>query len=158
MISNASPLIFLAKINKLTLIKELFKTVTIPMAVHNEIFIKDQPDSSLINQFINNKTIKIQNPNTLLDLDIGKGEQAAISMAKERNDKLLIDDAVGIRASQSLNIKTFRTTSIILLAYKNKILNKKQAITSINNLLNHGYYISPKHYATLITKLISKDY
>ena len=157
MISNSSPLIFLAKINRLDLIKKLFNNIIIPVEVKEEILTEEKTDSKIINEAIEEGWIKIDSPKNTLDLKLGKGESAAINLAKEKNDILVIDDASGAKAANSLGIKTIRTTTIIFRALKNKIIAKKEAIDLINKIIELGYYISPKYYAQLITRLMKSD-
>lgn len=84
---------------------------------------------------------------------MGDGENAAINLARENKDSLIIDDALGIKVAQEFNIKTLRTTTIIFLAVNKKIINKEQAIILINELIENGYYISNEYYAKILTKL-----
>ena len=62
MISNASPLIFLAKLNQLEMLKKLFSKVTITEAIKEEILNKDKKEYFIIEKAINDKWIKIINP------------------------------------------------------------------------------------------------
>ncbi len=154
MISNSSPLIFLAKINRLDIMKKLFNKIIIPTEVKEEILMKDSLDSKIISRAIEEEWINISPQQKSLDLNLGKGENAAISLAKEKNDSLMIDDSQGVKAAASLNIKTIRTTTIILMALKKKIITKKEAINLINKIVELGYYIAPEHYSSLLTKLV----
>ncbi len=153
MISNSSPLIFLAKINQLQLLKKLFRNIIIPSNVEKEILIGDKPDSKSLFQAIKENWIKIENPKKEINLEIGKGEGSAINLAREKNDTLIIDDALGNKIANSFNIKTIRTTTIILMAVKSNFISKKEAIQLINKLIGLGYYISPKYYTSLLMKL-----
>src|SRR3989344_2607135 len=142
MISNTSPLIFFSKINKLNILKELFTTITIPNAVKEEILAKDKPGTLAIEKAIEEKWIKIVNPESPLEVSLGKGEKFAISLALEKKDSLIIDDLGAIKLARSLHIETLRTTSIILIAVKRKIIKKEEAISLINKIISEGYYIS----------------
>ena len=102
MICNATPIILLAKLNKLELLKKLFNKIIIPEAVKKEVVIHGKPGYEIISKAIDNEWIKIENPKNNLDLGIGKGENAAINLAKEKNDKLIIDDAFAIKIIKSL--------------------------------------------------------
>ena len=153
MISNSTPLIFLSKINKLNLLKQLFKTITIPEDVKKEVLKENKPDSIKIRKAIEEKWIKIKNPEDNKDLQLGSGESAAINLAKENKTSLIIDDALAIKAAQEFNIETLRTTTVIFQAIDKKIINKEQGIELLNKLIENGYYISNEYYAKLLTKL-----
>jgi|TARA_B100001971_G_C18186116_1_gene535725 predicted nucleic acid-binding protein len=126
MISNATPLICLSKMNQLNLLKELFKKITITTTVRDEVLVKDKEGYTLIEQAILGGWIKIQDPKNEINFEIDKGENTSINLARELKDKLILDDSRGIRIAKSLNITYMRTISIILLALQKKLLNKKQ--------------------------------
>jgi predicted nucleic acid-binding protein len=155
MISNSSPLIFLAKIDQLSLLKRLFGIVSVPSVVKEEVLNEEKPGFVAVNDAIEKGWIKVVNPNKIINVKLGKGESAAISLAKELNDDLIIDDALGVRVARSLGIEAIRTTSVILTAVKKKIIGKKDAIKLINRLLEEGYYIAPRFYAILLERLNS---
>ncbi len=153
MISNSSPLIFLSKIGKLELLKELFEKISISMAVKEEVLVEGKEGFSIISDAIDREWILIKNPKKELVLELGKGENSVINLAVEMKEPLIIDDSLAIKIARSFNLKTLRTTSIVLLALKKKILTKKEAINCINRLIEEGYYISPRYYSMLIEKL-----
>ena len=51
-ISNASTLIYLAKVNRLHLLKDLFKKVIIPMEVYEEVIIRGIKDGFLMQELL----------------------------------------------------------------------------------------------------------
>ncbi len=155
MISNSTPLILLSKINKLDLLKRLFGHIIITDAVKEEVLIEDKPGYSLISQAIKSGWIKIENPKKDGELGLGRGENSAINLAKEKKDKLIIDDAFGIKAVKGLNLEFIRTTTVVFIAVEKSIINKKEAVSIINNLIENGYYISPKYYAEIFGRLSS---
>ena len=63
-VANASPLIFLAKIDKLELLIELFEEVIIPMQVFAEVVTKGEErgmdDAFLIENFTGSEKIKLK--------------------------------------------------------------------------------------------------
>ena len=151
MISNSTPIICLAKLNKLEILKNLFNKIIIPEDVKEEVVIAGKPGYETISRAIEDGWIKIENPKENLDLGLGKGENSAINLAKEKREKIIIDDAFAIKAVKSLNIEYLRTTTIILLALKKKIIDKKQAKEMIQRLVEDGYYISPGIFSKLLS-------
>lgn len=153
MISNATPLIFLSKIDQLDLLRKLFRKVIIPEAVKEEILIEDKPGAEKIQKGLNSGWIMVINPKALLPLNLGKCETAAISLAKERKDTLCLDDARAIKAAKVYNIPIIRTTTIIVIAVQKKVITFTQAQQLLNNLIQADYYIKPAEYALLFSKL-----
>ena len=127
--------------------------VTVPEAVKEELLVEGKAGQTVIAEAINAGWIRIANPKKNTDLGLGKGENSAINLAKETGDKLIIDDAIAIKAAKTLNVEVIRTTTIIVMAVEKRILRRKQAISVIGNLISAGYYISPKYVTAILTRL-----
>ena len=155
MISNSNPLIFLSKINQLSLMKKLFGSIFITKEIEDEIIFGDNPDRINITNAIKDGWIKVVKVKKIIPLGINGGESSVINLAIERKDKLIIDDAIAIKIANAFNIEAIRTTTLIFMAVKNKFITKKQAISIIDKLLEVGYYISPNYYADILKKLSS---
>lgn len=154
MISNASPLIFLSKINQLLLLKKLFNHIFISKEIKDEILVENKPGIIGISNAIKEGWIKVVEVKDR-DLGIKGGESSVINLARKRKDKLIVDDAVATKIAKTFDIETIKTTTIIFMAVKNKIITKKQAISLINKLIDIGYYIGPKYYSAILSKLNS---
>ena len=153
MISNATALICLSKINNIGLLRRVYSFVLIPSAVKNEVLIEGKDGFSIINNAIESGWIKIADPKKNLNLGLGAGENQAINLAKERKDSILLDDAFAIKAAKAFNIPIVRTTTVVFTALQKRIITKAQALGILNQLIENGYYISTKDYAVLISKL-----
>ena len=99
-VSNSTPLIHLAKIDRLDLLKEFFGEIFIPEAVYRECVLegKGSEDSELIEKadWIKVVRIKDETLKKSLMLELDKGESEAIVLALEMNSELLlIDDYEG---------------------------------------------------------------
>lgn len=153
MISNATALICLSKIGKLELLKKLYSIVIIPTAVKKEVLIEGKDGYLSIFNAIGDGWIKVADPKKRTNLGLGAGETDAINLAIERKEKVILDDAFAIKAAKAFNLSVIRTTTIIFIALKNKIITKSQALNALNSLIEIGYYISTKEYAALVSKL-----
>ena len=153
MISNATAIICLSRINRLNLLKKVYSFVMIPSAVKGEVLIEGREGYFSIKNAIKSGWIKVIEPKKSLNLGLGAGENQAISLAKERKDSIILDDAFAIKAAKAFNIPIARTTTVIFIALQKKIITKAQALTALNNLIENGYYISTINYAALIFKL-----
>lgn len=153
MISNATALICLSKINKLDLLKKIYSLILIPSSVKAEVLIKGKEGYFPIHNAIKSGWIKVIEPKKVINIGLGSGENAAISLARERKDSILLDDAFAIKAAKAFDIPVLRTTTVIFIALKNKIIAKAQALKILNQLIESGYYISTRDYAVLISKL-----
>ena len=153
MICNSTPIICLAKIGELELLRRLFTIVTIPEAVKEELLVEGKVGQTVIAEAIKAGWLRIANPKKNIELGLGKGENSAINLAKETGDKLIIDDALAIKAAKALNLEVTRTTTVVFMAVEKKIISKKQAISIVDKLINGGYYISPKYITAILTRL-----
>ena len=126
-----------------------------PQEVEEEIVINDKPGLNALKEAIGSGIIEVVNQKKVIHLGLDKGETAAISLARERNDTILLDDAAAIKAAEALNITTMRTTSILFVAVQKKILTKKEALVLLNKIIENGYYIAPRYYMLLTQKLNS---
>ncbi len=153
MISNATPLICLSRINRLLLLKETFGVITIPLAVKQEVLIEGKPGVSLILDALQQDWIKVVGHTALFKLNLGKGETAAIALAKEQGDTVVLDDAQAIAAAKVYGVPVIRTTTILMMALSKKVITRPEAITILNELVNTGYYIGPREYARLFAAL-----
>jgi len=153
MISDSSPIIFLSKIGRLNILKSLFKEIYITSNVKEEVLIKDKAEYRVIENALQEGLLKVKNAKNEIKFDLGMGEQSAISLAIETGDNLIIDDLMAIKITNSLGIKTLRTTSVIFLAVNKNLISKKEAEELINALIREGYYIKTEYYAEILKKL-----
>ncbi len=118
-VSNTTPIISLLKLNRLDLLKQLYKQIYIPNAVFNEIeagkekgFYKDLSSISWINIIEINDKISVK---YFLDLDSGEAE--AIVLATElKADLIIIDEKLGRFHAKHANLKVSGTIGILLKA------------------------------------------
>lgn len=146
-------LMFTAEISKINLLEKVYSAALITSAVKKEVLIEGRESYSGIKDAIDEGWIKVVDPIKILDLKLGAGENQAISLAKERKDSIILDDALAIKAAKALGIPFVRTTTVVFTAAQKKIINKTQALNILNQLIENGYYISTRDYALLLSKL-----
>ena len=150
-ISNTTPVLSWLKIDKLSLLKEIYGKIIIPTAVYNEIEKgKEKPyyqDLKLIDWI---KIQDIQNPSSrdyFLDLDDGEAE--VIILAKEQNaDLIIMDEILGRRIAKQLNLKITGTIGVLLRAKENGHIKSLKDLLS--ELIEKGTWLNPK----LISKVL----
>jgi Predicted nucleic acid-binding protein, contains PIN domain len=88
-VSNSSPLIHLARIGQLNLLKHFFNEIIVPEAVHKECVIegKDREDAKKIEKVDWIKVAKIRDENLkkALMMVLDEGEAEAITLALEES-------------------------------------------------------------------------
>ncbi len=115
-VADSSPFIGLIKIETINVLPRLYGSVVIPPEVAAELSNVRRP--SEVRQFIASQPswLSIRAPSTVEQIvGIDDGERAAISLARElAADVLLIDEATGRDAAIARNIRTLRTTALLL--------------------------------------------
>jgi predicted nucleic acid-binding protein len=146
-VSDTTPLIGLASINRLDLLRELFEEVYIPQAVFDETVTFGRENSKAKQQVSNATWVHVVEVkdrlaiNVLLD-EMDLGEVETIVLASEMNaDWVLMDEKKGRRKLSQLNIPKIGTLGILLKA---KELNLISVIKpEIEELQKSGFSISP---------------
>lgn len=147
-IADTSPLIILAKLNRLDLLRVEFDQVVIPPAVYREGVIVGQQlhaeDAALIQNAIASGEIDVRTPRKGgigMAVSLGRGEIECIQLAMELNaDAILMDDYKARRIAQDIlqqhnkHIAVRGTLGIIVGAVKSGHLEASEAITLVTTL------------------------
>ncbi|MBU3923920.1 MAG: hypothetical protein KJ592_03320 [Nanoarchaeota archaeon] len=150
MISNSTPLICLAKIGRIDVLRKVFGKVVIPRQVLEEVLTEGKEGSREINECVEEGWIEVARVRSKKDYGVDKGENAVINLALELKDEVLIDDAKAIRVLRVLGLNYFRITSLVLLALKKGVLEKGEAKEIIYDLVSNGYWLSSSFLARII--------
>lgn len=154
-VSNSTPIIHLAKMNHLWLLKDYFHNIIIPEMVYQECIVEgyQRDEIQLIKQadFLNIVAVKNTNMVKLLKADLDAGEAEAIALAKEINsDWILLDDSDARVKARLLELKITGTAGILLRArLDHKIPSLKNAL---ENLKKTGFRICE----TLVSRLLKE--
>ncbi len=163
-VSNASPLIYLAKINKLELLKKLFGKIFIPPEVYQEAVVRGREEKFLdairIEKAIKdgwievNKTEKLAEEIKVFADEIDAGELETIGLARKLKASLVLSDDAPARAiAESFGLNSKGTIYVLLRAYKEKMLPKKNVKELVNELSSLGFRISQEVYIEFLEKL-----
>ena len=146
-VSNASPLIFLAKIGKLDLL-ETFEII-IPKQVYSEIKEGEKSgreDSHKIESLIKNNKIKVEEIEIIAELEeqnLGEGEKAAISLAIDKKIELiLLDERKARRVAKFYKLNPRGAIGVLTDAFRKNKISKKEFKELIQKLIKEGYRIS----------------
>lgn len=156
-ISNATPLIYLAKIGRLDLLKRTFGEVIISEEVKREVIDEGKRlkkmDAYLVEKEIKEGWIKISNVKELIDVPIKleKGETSTLSLAKNLGAReVLIDEAPARAASEILGLTPRGTIFILLKALKIKEITFDEFLELLDKLLKEGFRLREEVYLKAI--------
>ena len=152
-VCNSTVLIYLSKIDKLWILKELFKTASIPEGVKREVVdqgkIKNCVDALEIEKSINPGWIKVEDITVdliLEDIGIDKGEAEAISLAHKKKVLILLDQTHARNAAKLLGLKPRGTIYVLLLALKKRLLDYDSYLLCLLDLVEMGFRMDQEVY------------
>lgn len=146
-VSNTGPLIGLAKIKQISLLKDIAEAVFTPPMVHRELLGKVGDESQEIDYALSG-FIRVTDPKPLAPAtelaiaDLDEGEKQAIGLASTvaGDILLLLDDRAGRAVAKKLNIPTMGLVTFLLLAKERGLVANIGQL--IEELRNKGYWLS----------------
>lgn len=152
-VSNATPLIALAKIDRLDLLQELFGTILIPQAAYDEVVTHapSRPGAAEVRQadWIHTQAPADQTKVNYLRADLDTGEAEALVLAEELDaDWVLLDETKARFAAELLGLRFMGTVGLLLLA---KRMGKIVAIRPLlDELRIKKFHLSEKVYQAVL--------
>ena len=121
-VSDTTPLLYLARVGRLDLLRELYVEVVVPQTVWDEL-VEARPEAPGVSTVRAATWLHVVpdvlGPVELAEVlaDVDAGEAAAITVALLRHaDLLLIDDAAGRRAAGELGVVVRGTLGVLVTA------------------------------------------
>jgi hypothetical protein len=158
-VSNSTPLIYLAKIGKVGLLKKLFKKVYIPEAVFDEVVVRgrelNKKEVFLLEELMEEGFIEVKSASGQAKgiETLHRGEMEAISVAKDLKIRtLLIDDKEGVGVAGVFGLQPLRTTAVLLMFYRHGLMDYTEVCDSLLRLSAEGYFMKATVYNELIKK------
>ena len=158
-VSNATPLIYLAKTDNLNLLKAIANQVYIPEAVFQEVVIEGkrlgEKDAYRVEKCINQEWLRVKEVKNLLSFDfpLHYGELEVISLAgQEGIKKVLIDDAKARSVADLAGLQPVGTLWVILQAVKNRMMDFDEFLSTLENIIHSGFYLKDEVYIKVIRK------
>jgi len=154
---NSSPLIYLGKVGKLYLLKELYGSLKIPTAVYHEVVIKGEEkgfEDTLrikeeIGKFLFVHESKVETVDSIrgrlkkLGFRLSIGEIECISLCLDTNDKVFLsDDDDAKRFAKTYGIDGRGTIYILLKSYKEGILSKRECIETFESIVEKSFWVN----------------
>ena len=141
---DSSPLITLARIDRLSLLQTLAQELFVPEAVFEEVMTlgRERPDTTMILQaaWLIRKPVRDRVIVSRLRGRLGRGEAEAIALAKENPETLVVlDDATARRMAKEEGVHVVGTVGLIILAKGKGIVPTIQPILS--DMKDNGFYL-----------------
>nr|MDO8088699.1 hypothetical protein [Candidatus Sigynarchaeum springense] len=157
-VSNASPLILLAKVGALGILTFFFDKILIPPTVHKEVTNEGHeqihPDAILIKKLVDEQRIVVRadfqhvlTERRFSSSNIHPGELEALELALSLKDEkiILLDDEEARKIARSFNLHVKGTLGLLIDYRKAKQVDKPGALVLLDEL-NKIMYLSADLY------------
>jgi len=159
-VSDATPLIYLARIGRIQLLKNLFQQIQVPEEVKVEVIDrgkeKNYSDAHVIEEAFddgwvtignltrnNEKRARILMEATGIDL----GEAQAILLTRQKaEESILMDQAHARTVARQFGLKSRGTLYLIVVSARTGMLSKEDAKENLSKLVEANFRISTKIY------------
>lgn len=163
-IFDATPLIYLAKVDRLDLVRLLAEPCVLPERVYDEVVETGievgYPDARRVERSVEDEHFTVsaveetarmsrrrQNP-TLSDADA-----AVLACAATHDGVAVMDETYGRDVAATGGITTRGTAYLVLFLVSQEALDSDDARTGIDAMIDEGWYCAPDVYAKILQKL-----
>ena len=144
-VSNSSPLIALARIQRHDLLPAIFESIFIPPPVAREI----APSIPVLPAWLRIQAPSILPPAPLLRRRLGAGERDALALAIElRADWIILDDLPARRSALATGLNVIGTLGMLVTAKRTSLLTSIRP--ELDALLRTSFFLSPQLYNELL--------
>jgi len=155
-VSNTSPVLNLAIIGRLSLLREQFGEIWIPQAVLGELRVEEElPGAQAVREAIEAGWLRVEEVKErplvrILQRELDTGEAEAIALALQVNAEwILLDERDGRRIAKSLGLKVTGVLGILLRARReNKLPSLRHEMERLRE--KAGFHIGTKLFADLV--------
>ncbi len=152
-VSNTTPIISLASIQRIDILRRVFGEIIVPQAVYNEIKAKESYGHKDIDlEFIQVRKVKGELYKDLLLNQLDLGEAETILLAKELNaDLVIIDENLAYKIARNSALHVTRTLSILLKAKHVGIIDNIKPL--LDEMISKGRWYSQNVYNNFLKKI-----
>lgn len=136
-VSNAGPLMALAKLNLLHLLQELYGQVHVPRSVYDEVVAEGMrqghEDARTLHLFLNQVGWNPEDvapaaiPTDLREAHLDRGERDTLALALALGDALvLMDETIGRQAARAQGLAVRGSLGILIEAYRRDLIGADQ--------------------------------
>ncbi len=164
-VADATPIVYLAKIGKLQLLKQLYEDVIVPSKIREELFTGKHPETAVIEEAYEagwleeralNQNAKNFHSKQLRDAPgLHQGESQAIALSYTGHLPLIIDedDRTGRRIAKVWGIEVKGTLRVILEAYEARLIQYEETRELFRQLLAERFRVTAEIYERALALL-----
>ncbi len=164
-VADSTPIVYLAKVGKLQLLKKLYEDIIIPEAVKRELLVEDYPEVPVIQEAFRagwleerrlSRTARSFQLKHLLGVSgLDAGEREAIALAYTDHLPLLIDEdeRTGRRVARVWGVGVVGTLRVIVEAFDEGLIEYEEARETFRQLLAQRFRVSAEVYERALNLL-----
>lgn len=152
-VCNASPLILLAKIQRLDLLTQLYGEVLIPSSVLSEIEASPGKEAGQIQARLRSRKFQHHETTRLalegVPVDLGLGEREVVALALEtKADLVILDDQQGRRVAREKGLSVTGTVGVLIEAREQSMIPSVRR--ELDRLIEAGMRIDEAFYHRIL--------
>jgi predicted nucleic acid-binding protein len=155
-VSNSSPLVYLAELGDFELLPTLFQQIAIPRAVLHEVVTAGSryPVAREViaaqEKWMHVHTVQdVLQVGALVASGLDAGESEALVLARELSaEALLLDDSDAVRIAANLSVNVLRTPGIYRLAKERGLVSAIRP--KLDDLRRAGFWLRDDHYRIIL--------
>lgn len=157
-VSNASPLIYLAKAGRMPLLRKVFGEVLIPEEVKAEVVDKGKQlgegDAYVVEKAIEDGWLKVLKAEVLeTPIRLEPGEVAVLSVAKRLEQReVLVDEMSARTVARLMGLIPRGTVFVLLKALEIKEISLGEFLDALSDLVKHGFRLREEVYLEAVRK------
>ncbi|OYR54065.1 DUF3368 domain-containing protein [Halorubrum sp. Ea1] len=163
---DATPLIYLAKADRLGVIEALDEPRVVPEAVYREVVTtgveQGYDDARRIERAVEDGLVDVvavdtddSTVATRLAQHPGLSDAAVLGCADARDAVAAMDESAGRSAAEVEDVETRGTAYVVLAAVRDGALSTVEGRDAIDAMIDHGWYVAPDVYTKIVGKLES---
>ncbi len=154
--SNATPLIYLAKTERLDLLRKIFEEVYIPEEVKVEVVDRGkqlgEEDAYIIERAIHEGWLKVLRAEPMeVPLKLQPGEVAVPSLAKKLGlREVLMDEASARATARLLDLTPRGTVYVLLKTLENREIDLNGFLEALSQMIRQGFRLKEEVYVEAV--------
>ncbi len=163
---DATPLIYLAKAERLSRLERLEEPRLVPHRVYDEVVTDGleaaYPDARRIQQHVDDGLFDVRDvaSNAVFDRleanqALSDADRAVLALAAKRDAIAVMDEQHSRAVARTEGISTRGTAYLVLSLVRDGHIEAREARTTFEAMLDGGWYCSPNQYAKILEKLDS---
>ncbi|GAB3688165.1 hypothetical protein GCM10028857_22020 [Salinarchaeum chitinilyticum] len=161
---DATPLIYLAKVERLSLVLGTVSEAVVPEPVHREVVVDGieagHADARRVERAIDEAALRVVPVSDADTFDrivrnerLTDADAAVLAVAASADAIAVMDEQYGRDVADAEGIPTRGTAFLVLRALRDDHIDAEEARTIVDDMVDAGWYCAPDLYAKLLEKI-----